>query len=753
MHKIILISPYIKQGDTIMTTQGCPITGAKHAAGGGRTNRDWWPNDLNLNILRQHSSLHNPMGSNFNYTQEFKSLDLEALKKDIFALMTDSQDWWPADYGHYGPFFIRMAWHVAGTYRTADGRGGSSQGLQRFAPTNSWPDNANLDKARRLLWPVKQKYGKKISWADLFILAGNCAHESMGMKPFGFGGGREDVWQPAEDIYWGAEAEWMGDDIRYSNSTDTDRILELPLAAVHMGLIYVNPEGPGGNPDPLLSAHDIRETFGRMAMNDEETVALVAGGHTFGKCHGAGPESHLKAEPNGASLEDQGFGWKSSYKSGRGVDTISSGIEGPWTPNPIQWDTGYFDMLYGYEWEKVKSPAGAWQWHPKNLANENHAPQVDGSGDKVTVIMTTADMALREDPIYREISMRFHKDHNAFENAYKRAWYKLTHRDMGPINRYLGSDVPSDTLIWQDPLPSRDYDLVDDQDVQSLKQTILNSGLSIAELVHIAWASASTYRNSDKRGGANGARIRLAPQKDWATNKPQELQKVLHVLENIQDTFNSAQSGNKKISIADLIILGGCAAIEKSVKNTGNTISIPFKVGRVDANDQHTDANSFEPLEPETDGFRNFAKANYTVPAEHLLVDRAQLLTLTPSEMTVLVGGLRSLGITHIPKQGLFTDDTNQLSNDFFVNLLDMGTEWISTNEDKTEFEGRNRKTGKPTYTASRVDLIFGHNSELRALSEVYATDDAKDKFIQDFVRAWTKVMELDRFDLDPDFQ
>ena len=722
---------------------GCPVTGANanHAAGGGRNNRDWWPNSLNLNVLRQHSSLVNPMGAEFNYADEFKSLNLNDVKQDLFALMTDSQEWWPADYGHYGPFFIRMAWHVAGTYRTGDGRGGSSQGLQRFAPTNSWPDNANLDKARRLLWPVKQKYGRKISWADLFILAGNCAHESMGLKPFGFGGGREDVWQPAEDIYWGAEAEWMGDDVRYETSTDTDRILELPLAAVHMGLIYVNPEGPQGNPDPLLSAHDIRETFGRMAMNDEETVALVAGGHTFGKCHGAGPDDQMQAEPNGANIEDQGFGWKNGYKSGKGVDTITSGIEGPWTPNPTQWDSGYFDMLFGYDWEKVKSPAGAWQWHPIDLANENHAPQVDGSDDKVTVIMTTADMALREDPSYREISMRFHKDQDAFADAYKRAWYKLTHRDMGPITRYLGSDVPDETLIWQDPLPTRNYDLIDDSDITELKDALLNSGLTIAQLIRTAWASASTYRNSDRRGGANGARIRLAPQKNWKANNPDELATVLKIVENIQSDFNTKQS-TKQVSIADLIILGGCAAIEKA---SGKTV--PFTAGRVDATDDHTDAESFEPLEPETDAFRNFAKTNYTVPTEHLMIDRAQLLTLTAPEMTVLIGGLRVLNANHDgSNHGVFTDNPETLTNDFFVNLLDMGTEWKATCSGQQEFEGRDRTTGDIKWSGSRVDLIFGHDSELRAIAEVYATDDSKDKFVNDFIAAWTKVMELGRF-------
>ena len=728
---------------------GCPVTGAgaKHAAGGGQTNRDWWPNQVNLNVLRQHSSLVNPMGHGFNYAEEFKSLDLNAVKRDLVALIVDSQEWWPADYGHYGPFFIRMAWHVAGTYRTGDGRGGASQGLQRFAPTNSWPDNANLDKARRLLWPIKQKYGRKISWADLFILTGNVAHDSMGLKTFGFGGGREDVWQPAEDIYWGAEAEWMGDKDRYSASTDGERILEKPLAAVHMGLIYVNPEGPEGNPDPLLSAHDIRETFGRMAMNDEETVALVAGGHTFGKCHGAS-DAEVGREPNGSEIEEQGFGWTNKQGSGKGVDTITSGIEGPWTPNPIAWDTGYFDMLLGHDWELVKSPAGAHQWQPKDLAANAHAPQVDGAGDTVTVIMTTADMALREDPSYREISERFHKDHDAFADAYARAWYKLTHRDMGPINRYLGKDVPSETLIWQDPLPARDYDVINDADIKALKEKILSSGLSVSELVSTAWASASTYRDSDHRGGANGARIRLAPQKDWEANNPDQLAKVLSVLEGVQGDFG------KTVSMADLIVLGGCAAVEKAAKDAGHDVSVPFNAGRVDAGDEHTDGESFEPLEPETDGFRNFAKAAYTVPVEDLLVDRAQLLTLTAPEMTALVGGLRVLGANHQGSaHGVFTDKPETLSNDFFVNLLDMATQWKAVCPNGSAFEGVDRSSGASKWTATRVDLIFGHNSELRALAEVYATDDAKGKFVDDFIAAWAKVMDLDRFDLKSEYK
>lgn len=733
---------------------GCPVTGAgaKHAAGGGMTNKDWWPDMLNLDVLRQHSSLVNPMGSGFNYIQEFKSLDLDAVKKDIFDVMTDSQDWWPADYGHYGPFFIRMAWHVAGTYRTGDGRGGSSQGLQRFAPTNSWPDNVNLDKARRLLWPVKQKYGRKISWADLFILTGNCAHESMGLKTFGYGGGREDVWQPAEDIYWGEEAEWLGNKSRLSASIDDDRVLERPLASVHMGLIYVNPEGPDGNPDPLESAKDIRETFGRMAMNDEETVALIAGGHTFGKCHGAAPDENVGREPNAAGLEAQGFGWNNKYKSGKGVDTITSGLEGPWTPNPTTWDSGYLDMLFGYEWEKMKSPAGAWQWYAVDLKDEDMAPEVDGSSKKVPTVMFTTDLALREDPIYREIAMRFHKDHDAFADAYARAWYKLTHRDMGPIVRYLGKEVPEEVLIWQDPLPEADYEMIDDSDISALKGDILAAGLSVSELVSTAWASASTHRTSDRRGGANGARIRLAPQKDWEANEPEKLEKVLNALEKIQSDFNDAQS-SKKVSLADLIVLAGCAAIEKAAADAGHDLSVPFNPGRVDAGDEHTDAESFEPLEPETDGFRNFAKTVYTVSAEDLLVDRAQLLGLSAPEMTVLVGGLRVLGANHNgSKQGVFTDAPETLTNDFFVNLLDMGTEWKPVSDCQQKFEGVDRTTGDVKWTASRVDLIFGHNSELRALAEVYGCDDAKGKFAQDFVAAWAKVMDLDRFDLNPDY-
>ena len=725
----------------------CPFSGsnAKQSAGGGTRNHDWWPQMLNLNVLRQHSSLSNPMGSSFDYAEAFKALDLEAVKKDLHDLMTDSQEWWPADYGHYGPFFIRMAWHVAGTYRTSDGRAGSSQGLQRFAPTNSWPDNANLDKARRLLWPIKQKYGKNISWADLFILCGNMAHESMGFKTFGFGGGREDVWEPAEDIYWGEETEWLGNESRYSGTREDNgaESLERPLAAVHMGLIYVNPEGPNGNPDPIESAKDIRVAFARMAMNDEETVALIAGGHTFGKAHGAASDSHCGAEPNAASIEEQGFGWTSDYETGKGVHTITSGLEGAWTPNPIKWDSGYFDVLLGYEWELGKSPAGAHQWHAVGIKDEDLAPEVDGSDKKVPIMMATTDIALIKDPEYRKISEKFHADHAHFADAYARAWYKLTHRDMGPIVRYLGADVPPETLIWQDPLPEASGAVMSEADIASLKEKILASGLSVGELVNIAWASASTYRDSDKRGGANGARIRLAPQKDWEANDPELLAKVMKVYEAIQADFG------KGVSLADLIVLGGCAAIEKAAKDAGHDITVPFTPGRVDAGEEHTDTESFAPLEPETDGFRNFMKTVYTVPAESLLVDKAHLLSLTAPEMTALVGGLRVLGANHQgSKHGVFTDRIGQLTNDFFVNLLDMATEWKPVDDKAQAFDGRDRASGEVKYTASRVDLIFGHHHELRALAEVYASDDAKDKFVTDFIAAWVKVMELDRFDL-----
>jgi catalase-peroxidase len=730
---------------------GCPMSGRANGvapAGGGRRNKDWWPQMLNLNVLRQHSSLSNPMESSYSYAQEFKSLDLNALKKDLHDLMTDNQDWWPADYGHYGPFFIRMAWHVAGTYRSSDGRAGAGQGLQRFAPTNSWPDNANLDKARRLLWPIKKKYGRQISWADLFILCGNIAHESMGFKTFGFAGGREDVWEPAEDIYWGEEAEWLGNTTRYNGdrANTGHETLQMPLAAVHMGLIYVNPEGPNGNPDPLESAKDIRISFARMAMNDEETVALIAGGHTFGKAHGAGPDSHVGAEPNAAPIEAQAFGWESSYESGKGVDTITSGLEGAWTPNPTQWDTGYFDMLFGYEWELSKSPAGANQWAAKDLANDNHAPEVDGSDKKVPIMMATTDIALIKD--YLKISKKFHEDHVCFADAYARAWYKLTHRDMGPIKRYLGADVPEQTLIWQDTLPDHEGELVNDVDIVELKSQILASGVSVSDLVYTAWSSASSFRHSDKRGGANGARIRLAPQKKWMANDTEQVSKTIQLLEKIQ------KDSGKNVSVADLIILGGCAAIEKAVNDAGYDMTVPFNPGRVDATDEHTDIDSFKDLEPETDGFRNFAQTTYTVSAEELLVDRAHLLNLTPPEMTALVGGMRVLGANYKnSKQGVFTNREGQLTNDFFVNLLDMSTEWKKTDETEQSFKGIDRATGEQKWTASRVDLIFGHNHELRALAEVYAQDDSQEKFVNDFVKAWAKVMDADRFDLDPNYQ
>lgn len=721
----------------------CPFTGGtlKQTAGGGTSNRDWWPNQLNLDILRQHSSLSNPMGEEFNYAEEFKKLDLAAVKKDLFELMTDSQDWWPADYGHYGGLFIRMAWHSAGTYRISDGRGGGGTGNQRFAPLNSWPDNANLDKARILLWPIKQKYGKKLSWADLMILAGNCAIESMGLKTFGFAGGRADIWEPEKDIYWGSEAEWLGDK-RYEG----DRELENPLAAVQMGLIYVNPEGPNGKPDPVASGKDIRETFGRMAMNDEETVALVAGGHTFGKCHGAGDAAHVGPEPEGAGIEEQGLGWKSTFGSGKGDDTITSGIEGAWTPNPIKWDNGYFDMLFGYEWELTKSPAGAYQWVPKDVKEEDLAPAAHDPSKKVTTIMTTADMAMRMDPIYEPISRRFHENPDEFADAFARAWFKLTHRDMGPKSRYLGPEVPEEELIWQDPVPAVDHELIEESDIAELKNRILASGLSITELVYTAWASASTFRGSDNRGGANGARIRLAPQKDWKVNNPPQLAKVLGTLETIQKEFNEAQTGNKKVSLADLIVLGGCAAVEKAA---GNDVKVPFTPGRSDATEDQTDVESFAVLEPEADGFRNYSKTKFTISAEEMLVDRAQLLTLTAPEMTVLFGGLRVLNTNFDhSNHGVFTNRPEQLTNDFFFNLLDLGTTWKATSEDGDIFEGRDRKTGEKKWTGTRVDLIFGSNSELRAIAEVYGCEDSQEKFVKDFVVAWNKVMNLDRFDL-----
>jgi len=713
-------------------------------AGGGTSNRDWWPNQLNLRILHQHSYMSNPMGKAFNYAEEFKKLDLQAVKKDLYGLMTESQDWWPADYGHYGGLFIRMAWHSAGTYRMGDGRGGAGSGSQRLAPLNSWPDNVNLDKARRLLWPIKQKYGSKISWADLMILAGNCALESMGFKTFGFAGGRKDVWEPEEDIYWGSEDKWLGDK-RYSGERD----LENPLAAVQMGLIYVNPEGPNGNPDPVASGRDVRETFARMAMNDEETVALVAGGHTFGKCHGAGPASHVGPEPEAAFIEEQGLGWKSSFGSGKGGDTISSGIEGAWKPNPTKWDMGYLKVLFKYEWELIKSPAGAHQWLAKDVAEEDMVVDAHDPSKKHRPMMTTADLSLRFDPIYEPIARRYLQNPEEFADAFARAWFKLTHRDMGPRSRYLGPEVPAEELIWQDPVPAVDYELINEKDITDLKGKILASGLSISQLVSTAWASASTFRGSDKRGGANGARIRLAPQKDWEVNQPEQLKTVLQTLEGIQKEFNSAQSGGKKVSLADLIVLGGCAGVEQAVKNAGHNVTVPFTSGRTDASQEQTDAASFAVLKPAADGFRNYQKTKYAVSAEELLVDRAQLLTLTAPEMTVLVGGMRVLNANFgQSRHGVFTKRPETLTNDFFVNLLDMSTTWKATSDDEDVFEGRDRVSGELKWTGTRVDLIFGSNSQLRALAEVYGSADAQEKFVQDFVSAWTKVMNLDRFDL-----
>jgi len=723
----------------------CPVMhgGSTAKPAGSRTNRDWWPNQLNLGILHQHSSLSNPMGAGFDYSKEFKKLDLEALKKDLFALMTTSQDWWPADYGHYGPLFIRMAWHSAGTYRTGDGRGGAGSGAQRFAPLNSWPDNVSLDKARRLLWPIKQKYGNKLSWADLMIFAGTCAIESMGLKPFGFGGGRVDIFEPAEDTSWGAEAEWLGDE-RYEG----DRELEHPLAAVQMGLIYVNPEGPNGNPDPLGSARDIRETFARMAMNDEETVALTAGGHTFGKTHGAGDPKLVGPAPEAAPIEEQGLGWKNSFGSGKGDDTTTSGLEGAWTPNPTTWDNGYFDMLFGYEWELTRSPAGAHQWTPTDPAAKTLVPDAHDPSKRHAPMMTTADMALRVDPIYNKIARRFHQNPKKFADAFARAWFKLTHRDMGPRVRYLGALVPKEELIWQDPIPPVNHKLVGARDVAALKQQILASGPSIAQLVATAWASASTFRGSDKRGGANGARIRLAPQKGWEVNQPRQLARVLRTLEGIQRKFN-AKRGGVRISLADLIVLGGCAAVEAAAAKAGSKVRVPFTPGRMDASQKQTDVASFAVLEPIADGFRNYQKAAYTVSAEELLVDKAQLLTLTAPEMTVLVGGMRALNANSgASKHGVFTTRPEALTNDFFVNLLDIGTTWKPTSAAAELFEGRDRATGTVKWTATRVDLIFGSNSQLRAIAEVYAQRDAQAKFAKDFVSAWTKVMNLDRFDV-----
>ena len=726
---------------------GCPVKhgNAARFLSGGRTNRDWWPNQLNLKILHQNTPLGNPMGEDFDYRAAFRTLDLEAVKRDLFALMTDSKDWWPADYGHYGPFFIRMAWHSAGTYRTGDGRGGATSGSQRFAPLNSWPDNANLDKARRLLWPVKQKYGDALSWADLMILAGNCAIESMGGKVFGFGGGREDIWEPEEDIYWGTEEEWLATSDKPGSRYSGERVLENPLAAVQMGLIYVNPEGPDGKPDPVASGRDIRETFARMGMNDEETVALTAGGHTFGKCHGAGDASLVGREPEGEDIAAQGLGWISKHESGRGGHTITSGLEGAWTPNPIQWDNGYFDMLFGHEWELTKSPAGANQWAPVGVTEEDMAPDAHDPSRKVKTMMTTADMAMRMDPIYEPISRRFHQNPDELKEAFARAWFKLTHRDMGPKSRYLGPDVPAEDLLWQDPIPARDYDLIDADDIARLKSAILASGLTVAELVQTAWASAATFRGSDSRGGANGARIRLAPQKDWEANQPEQLARVLSVLEGIKADFD-AGAGAKRVSIADLIVLGGVAAIEQAA---GGAIEVPFTPGRTDASAEQTDVEGMAVLEPEADGFRNYLKVEYEVPTEKLLVDRAQLLTLTAPEMTVLIGGLRVLGNNHgNSSHGVFTHRPGELTNDFFVNLLDMETEWKPVEGSTQVFEGRDRATGQVKWTGTRTDLVFGSNSQLRALSEVYACAGNQGKFVRDFVKAWTKVMNADRFDL-----
>ncbi len=724
----------------------CPFTGAtgKHSAGGGTSNRDWWPNQLKLNILHQHSPLSDPMDDDFDYAEEFKSLDLAALKKDLNELMTASQDWWPADYGHYGPLFVRMAWHSAGTYRTMDGRGGAGTGNQRFAPLSSWPDNANLDKARMLLWPIKQKYGKKISWADLMILTGNCALESMGFKTFGFAGGREDIWQPEEDIYWGSEAEWMGDK-RYSD----DRDLENPLAAVQMGLIYVNPEGPNGTPDPVASGRDIRETFARMAMNDEETVALVAGGHTFGKAHGAGDPANVGPEPEAADIAEQGLGWKNSLGSGKGVDTITSGIEGAWTPTPTTWDNSFFDTLFGYEWELTKSPAGAHQWIPKDGAAADTVPDAHDPSKRHAPIMTTADMALRMDPAYEPISRRFHENPDQLADAFARAWFKLTHRDMGPRARYLGAEVPAEELIWQDPIPAVTHELIDDQNETDIKSKIAASGLSVSQLVSTAWASASTFRGSDMRGGANGARIRLAPQKDWEANQPTQLASVLQTLESIQQDFNKTASDGKAVSLADVIVLGGCVGVEQAAKKAGHDVSVPFAPGRADASQEQTDVESFAVLEPIADGFRNYLKTKLSVSTEELLIDRAQLLTLSAPEMTVLVGGMRVLNTNADGSQhGVFTKRPETLSNDFFVNLLDMSTTWKATSEDDEVFEGRDRVTGDVKWTGTRADLIFGSNSQLRALAEAYGCADSEEQFVQDFVWAWATVMHLDRFDL-----
>ena len=725
----------------------CPVTGAtRHSAGtSGTKNRDWWPNQLKLNILRQHSSLSDPMGKDFDYAEAFKSLDYDGLKQDLRKLMTDSQEWWPADFGHYGPLFIRMAWHSAGTYRTGDGRGGAGGGQQRFAPLNSWPDNVNLDKARRLLWPIKQKYGRSISWADLMILAGNAALESMGFKTFGFAGGREDVWEPEEDVYWGSETKWLGGEERYSGERDLDN----PLAAVQMGLIYVNPEGPNGNPDPLAAAKDIRITFARMAMNDEETVALIAGGHTFGKTHGAGDTAHVGPEPEAAPIEEQGLGWSSTFGKGKGGDTITSGIEVIWTSTPTKWSNNFFWNLFGYDWELTKSPAGAHQWIPKHGAGANSVPDAHDPSKRHVPSMLTTDLALRYDPAYEKISRRFYENPDEFADAFARAWFKLTHRDMGPRARYLGPEVPAEVLLWQDPIPAADHPLPDEKDIAALKAKVLGTGLSVSQLVSVAWASASTFRGSDKRGGANGARIRLAPQKDWAVNNPPQLKKVLETLENIMKEFNNAQSGGKKVSLADLIVLAGCAAVEKAAKEAGVTVTVPFTPGRMDASQEQTDVESFKMLEPAADGFRNYLKARFTVTPEELLVDKARLMNLTAPEMTVLLGGMRVMNANYDGSaHGVFTRRPGTLTNDFFVNLLDMSTVWKPVSDSKDEFEGHDRKTGSLRWKGTRVDLVFGSNSELRALAEVYGSADAAGKFVTDFVAAWNKVMNLDRFDL-----
>ncbi len=722
----------------------CPVAGHGFA-GSGTKNSDWWPNQLKINILRQHSELSNPMGKDFNYAEEFKSLDYKAIKEDLKKLMTDSQDWWPADFGHYGPLFIRMAWHSAGTYRVGDGRGGAGQGQQRFAPLNSWPDNANLDKARRLLWPIKQKYGKKISWADLMILTGNVALESMGFKTFGFAGGREDVWEPDQDVYWGSEAKWLEADKRYSGERD----LENPLAAVQMGLIYVNPEGPNGNPDPVAAAKDIRETFARMAMNDEETVALIAGGHTFGKTHGAGEATHVGVEPEGGDIADQGLGWKCDFNTGIGCDTITSGLEVTWTTTPTKWSNNFFWNLFGYEWELTKSPAGAQQWQPKGGMGANTVPDAHDKSKRHAPMMLTTDLALRFDPAYEKISRRFLENPDEFAEAFAKAWFKLTHRDMGPRARYLGPEVPEEVLIWQDPIPACDHVLIDENDIAALKAKVLASGLAVSQLVSTAWASASTFRGSDKRGGANGARIRLAPQKDWAVNNPTQLKKVIETLEGIQNEFNAAQKGGKKVSLADLIVLAGNAAVEKAASDAGYSVKVDFTPGRMDASQEQTDVDSFKFLEPAADGFRNYLKTKFTVSTEELLVDKAQLLNLSAPEMTALVGGMRAIGANWDgSKHGVFTKRAEQLTNDFFVNLLDMGTVWKATDDTNEVFEGKDRKTGELKWTATRADLVFGSNSELRAIAEVYASDDAKEKFVNDFAAAWVKVMNNDRFDV-----